>query len=349
MKMTNLFYPLVKFIQNRSLEEAREIYEQRITDAIDVYNKHHENFILRDCPFCGASEYEQCEDFHNCYKVVKCKLCGSQYVNPAPNIEALQDYYNNSECNKMLDKIVKNRQKHTSSSFILDDRINAVIDCLTQNSKQDNINILEVGCASGAFLAKLKNVLMEKFPSKEISYSGIDIDGNAINTKVDDSLNLIWSSVEDFVKTNKHSYDIILHFELIEHLVEPFVFSRYVHDMLKQGGFMIFTTQNANGLEMKLSNYNDFRLIAHSIFPPMHLNAFSTTNVLHFAIRSGFKVVKIETPGKLDVDMVTITKEQAFDDGLKMIANLDDATKGLLQYLVSMLGCSSHMQCVLKK
>ena len=121
------------------------------------------------------------------------------------------------------------------------------------------------------------------------------------------------------------------------------------HNLLKDEGVLLFTTQNSNGLEMMASNYNSYRILAHSIFPPMHLNAFSTTNILHFALRNGFNLRDLTTPGRLDVDMVTITSDFIKDKVFKEISNLDKKNKGLLQNVISKLMCSSHMQCVLTK
>jgi hypothetical protein len=121
-----------------------------------------------------------------------------------------------------------------------------------------------------------------------------------------------------------------------------------LRNLLNDSGLMFFSTPNANGLEIKAAGYNDFRLLAHAIFPPMHLNAFSSTNLTHFAIRSGFKVVEITTPGKLDIDMLSHC-ENELDDILKKISELDEYTKGIIQYLVSYMKCSSHMRCILQK
>jgi hypothetical protein len=69
----------------------------------------------------------------------------------------------------------------------------------------------------------------------------------------------------------------------------------------------------------------------------------------HFAIRCGFQVLEISTPGKLDIDMLTICADAIDNDGLKRLAILDEKTKGLIQYLVTFLNGSSHMLCILRK
>jgi hypothetical protein len=78
----------------------------------------------------------------------------------------------------------------------------------------------------------------------------------------------------------------------------------------------------------------------------MHLNAFSVQNVSIFALRCGFKIKSITTPGNLDVDMVSLISGELTDPAFQALAELDDAHKGLFQQLVKQLGCSSHMMVV---
>lgn len=341
-------FELTKFSDNRSLEEAREIYEQRITDALEIYAKYRSSFIQRDCPFCASTKYYDVEKFHNTYGVSKCKRCNSLFVNPAPSLESLKDYYNNSKCNILLDNLYRKR-KSKKNNFIIDDRVEKVIEYLKEKDSNEEINILEIGCSSGSFLVKLKQCIDEKFNFNNIKYHGIDIDKNAVEKGQTPGINLMHSPVEEFVKDNSAQYDFVLNFELIEHLIDPFDFMKNIHKLLKENGKVIFTTQNLNGLEMVASHYNSYRLIAHSIFPPMHLNAFSTSNITHFAIRSGFNIVDVSTPGKLDVDMISSISEYMDEECFKSLKELDDNTKGLIQYLVKRLNVSSHMQCILEK
>lgn len=339
-------YELIKFTTNRSIEEAKEIYKQRIADALYIYRKHKDNFVPRVCFLCGENDFTKLQKFHGSYEVTKCNVCASESVNPVPCEEALRDYYNNGKCNLLLDQLLKSRYKK-ESDFIMDDRVKVVLDLIAGMNKME-INLLEIGCSSGAFLSKLKYFIGERFPGKRISLAGIDIDANAIQSGVDKDLELTAANAETYVKSAAGRYDIILHFELIEHLANPYEFMTSLNRLLKSDGVMFFSTPNADGLEMLASGYNDFRLLAHSIFPPMHLNAFSVSNIGHFAMRSGFKVVEVSTPGRLDIDMLSLCENEV-DDGLKKVSALDDNTKGLIQYLVSFLRGSSHMRCILRK
>lgn len=341
-------YKLVKFTSNRSLKEAEEIYSQRLEDAKYIYDKYKKTFFIRNCPFCGSDDYSDQQSFHDTYGVSKCNKCNnSLFVNPCPSLEALEDYYANSKSNVLLDTLYKKRHEK-KINYIIDDRVNEVIEFMRYGTEK-NIKVLEIGCGSGSFLSKLNHFVKIELGDKSIELHGIDVDKNAIENNVDKELNLKCFNAEEYVKNHIDKYDIIVHFELIEHLTDPSTFMNNVNSLLKPGGLTIFTTQNSNGLEMIGSDYNSFRLIAHSIFPPMHLNAFNTFNITHFGIRCNFKVSKVITPGKLDVDMLTITKDYINDQGLKKITELNDESKGLIQHLLTLVKASSHMMCVFKK
>ncbi|MGS0763321.1 class I SAM-dependent methyltransferase [Syntrophomonas curvata] len=340
-------YRLVKFSSNRSLEEAEEMYNQRIEDAIDIYKRYNGRFFLRECPFCGSGDYTDSEKFHNTYGISKCNKCNSLYVNPCPDIEALDDYYKNSKCNMLLDRLYKKRHAK-SDNYIMDDRVKEVLKHISENPA-GNLKVFEIGCGSGSFLSKLNQAIKKELPDKNVELYGIDVDRNAIENNVDNELNLICSNAEEFTKKHTGNYDIIVHFELIEHLTDPFTFMKNLYRILKPDGLMIFTTPNSAGLEEISSDYNSYRLIAPSIFPPLHLNAFNTFNITHFAIRSNYKVLQIKTPGKLDMDMMSLTRDYLKDEGLKMIADFDDETRGLIQHLISTVNASSHMMCILRK
>ena len=171
---------------------------------------------------------------------------------------------------------------------------------------------------------------------------GIDIDSEAVNNPVSKNLSLYHSSAEKFLKKTIKRFDIVLHFELIEHLIDPFKFIRSAHKLLNDKGIMYFHTPNILGLDNVALSYNKFRPLAHGIFPPMHLNAFSTQNITNFVIRAGFKLKSIETPGNFDVDIVKYFAKN--NDLHSMLNNFKDKqTLKIIQSLIRKLRASSHI------
>jgi len=341
-------YNYYKFSSNRSNKDAEKIFSQRIEDATHIYNKYKESFNERDCPYCGSKKYKNIDFFHNMYGIDRCNICNSFFVNPTPSIKALSDYYENCLCNRQLSKVIKDR--YDNNDFINDDRVQLIIGLIDLNFKKKKlIKILEIGCNNGAFLSKLRQALEMKYQDMNFELYGVDIDPIAIDNSVDKKLNLFHGFAEEISSEHKNEYDIVIHFELIEHLINPIKFIASIHEMLIDNGKMIFTTPNILGLDNQALDYNNIRYLAHALFPPMHLNAFSTTNIGYFLISNGFAIEEVSTSGKLDIDIVTQCKDYLKDTVYTDLALLNDDTKALIQQLLVKLNASSHMQCIASK
>lgn len=333
--------------ENRTKPQAEKIYNQRIKDSEEVFEKFSDEFVERPCPVCGEQEYTTLEKFNQQYGVASCVKCSSIYVNPSPNLDALNYYYNHCECNKQLGNLLKERVG--KKGVILSERTQLVLKVIKNLLKtKSEISILEIGCNSGAFLYEIKQALAEDNCASNVSLEGIDIDKSAVENPVDEGITLHHSSAENFIEQSQHKFDLILHFELIEHLHNPYEFCCALHKLLNDNGLMYFHTPNVLGLDNTALSYNDFRPLAHGIFPPMHLNAFTTQNVMHFLIRCGFKVNKIETTGNFDVDIVRQfgSNESKFD----IINEIsDEKSLAILQYVLRELGSSSHLSVLASK
>ncbi len=334
--------------ENRTIRQAQTIYNQRISDSEEVFEKFSAEFYNRPCPFCGHDDFHELPKFHNMYGVVKCNTCASMYVNPTPSLEALNYYYNECKCNQHLGQILKSRVG--KRGVILSERTEFVVIKIKKLLEFKNqIRILEVGCHSGAFLAELSEVLSDLGLLNAVEMIGIDIEKSAISSPVSDDLNLIHSSVEDFVKSRHENFDLIMHFELIEHLHDPFRFCQDLKELLSDRGLMYFHTPNALGLDNKALGYNDFRPIAHAIFPPMHLNAFTTQNVGQFLLRVGLKVKEVSTPGNFDVDIVRQFVKN-YDNDFSIVNRISaEKELAILQKLISLVNGSSHLAVLAEK
>ena len=343
----------VSFVSvNRTLDDALNIYKQRIRDALDVYSMFKGDFKFRVCPVCGGSENHEIDKFHESYGVAKCNHCASVFVNPCPTLETIEYYYNKCSCNEMLGNVYRNRV--SSKSQIISDRVIYVIDIIKKllNSNKSNvpIKILEVGCSSGVFLAELKQGLALENLLDNCLLCGVDIDKNAIQKSIDSDLNLVAMPVEKFAEKNSDEFDLVIHFELIEHLSDPFQFMVSINKLLKPSGAHHFHTPNALGMDNIALDWNSTRLLAHAIFPPMHINAFTTQNIVHFALRTGFNVVSIDTPGKLDVDIIRLMSEELTkQSNFKSINDFTDEQLAIIQSWLQLLNASSHMRVNLAK
>ena len=345
-------YKYIEFSKvNRSMSEALKIYNQRVEDAVLVHDKFSHEFIDRECPVCGLRQSVEIDRFHDTYGVARCQHCMSVFVNPCPTVEALKYYYNNCACNEMLGHLYRERARE-GDQLILSSRTLGVIDIVKDVLEKvgTSVNILEVGCNSGAFLTELKSGLKQEGIGEYCNLVGVDIDEVAVKKCTAPDLELYACPVEEFARNSSSKFDVVLHFELIEHLPDPYRFMRSVWSLMNPGGIQYFHTPNALGLDNSALGWNATRLLAHGIFPPMHLNAFTTQNVVHFALRGGFSVMDIKTPGKLDVDMVRMMCDELPDDSVfSAISTFDKDQLAIVQELVTTLYGSSHMSVLLSR
>jgi 2-polyprenyl-3-methyl-5-hydroxy-6-metoxy-1,4-benzoquinol methylase len=254
----------ISFIkQNRTAEQAVEIYEQRIADALHIFDKFFKEFEIRDCPICGGNESVDIEKFHNTYGVQNCSACQTSFVNPCPPLKALEYYYNECKCNALLGSLYRNR--HQTGNIILSERVQFLIKLIENEfANKEQIRILEIGCSSGAFLSELKESLAMKGVGvlSKCKLVGIDIDETAVKKNVDSSIEILAVGAEEYAKSSKEKYDLIIHFELIEHLQNPFSFMQSVAKLLTPNGLHHFHTPNANGFDNQALGYNKFRALA---------------------------------------------------------------------------------------
>lgn len=235
-----------------------------------------------------------------------------------------------------------------SKSEILDSRVVFLSDFINR-MQESEISLLELGCSNGSFLRKLKTYLNRIGVKKKIRFIGVDTNPDAISSNNDPELELRYGTAEDFLKSFDGVLNIIWHTELIEHVISSYDLFILARDKVISGGFMIFTTPNKYALESRSLSYNVPRMLAYSILPPMHLNTFSTLNITNFAIRCGFGVVAIETPGRMNVEMLELQRENLNNDLARRIVDLNDDEKDLIQEILSSTGASYHMRCVWRK
>jgi SAM-dependent methyltransferase len=244
------------------------------------------------------------------------------------------------------------RSRHNTKNSIISSRTQEVLGLILEKlSHKKKVRILEIGCNSGMFLSELKTSLKSIDTLSNCELVGIDIDQNSINNRVDEELNLYCSSVEDFLlDESQNKFDIVLHFELVEHLSDPYNFFLNIHKILMNDGLHYFHTPNLRGLDNLALSYNSYRPLAHGIFPPMHLQGFTPESILHFGIRTGYKVKSIKTPGIFDVSIVSenLWRNQT-PYPFNLLEKFDHQDLGIIQSIISALNCSSHMTCLLEK
>jgi hypothetical protein len=106
-------------------------------------------------------------------------------------------------------------------------------------------------------------------------------------------------TLEEVVSVDAMSVSVITAFEVLERLFDPFSFLNHLNEILLPGGLAFITTLSISGF--------DFRLLggrARNLLPPTHLTLLSYEGIQFLVERSGFELLELSTPGRLDVALV---------------------------------------------
>ena len=130
-------------------------------------------------------------------------------------------------------------------------------------------SVLEIGSGIGLIGAHIR------LKNEQIQYTGIELDEEAFHKSQQLKLNTINGDFKEMEKI-KGQFDVIMLWEVIEHLQDLKLFLDLAYKKLNYNGKIILSTPNYN----KILNYPDRE--KDQLFqdePPIHLNFFTTENI----------------------------------------------------------------------
>jgi SAM-dependent methyltransferase len=147
------------------------------------------------------------------------------------------------------------------------------------------------------------------------------------------------SVVGDSADLEKESFDILIAYEVLEHILNPKLFLTTYSELLKPGGLFIISTPNAHSLEVQQLKGNSTTLDIE------HISVLTPAAIHSLAGACNFKVLRVETPGEFDLEMIAQAKSSGNTEGKSGIP----ISNQISQDQIKEFGFSSHMKVVLRK
>lgn len=129
--------------------------------------------------------------------------------------------------------------------------------------------VLEVGCGRGGFLEKISN--------KRINCAGLEFNRAAVQEARARGLNVIEQSIEEHSKTHNNHYDVVVLFQVLEHISEVKKFIEANIKVLKKGGRFLVSVPNNDSFLLKLDGT---QLLNR---PPHHMGLWNINSLLSLA------------------------------------------------------------------
>lgn len=204
-----------------------------------------------------------------------CGKCGLNFVYPQPTEKELQKVYS-----------LDGGYSHSSKGFdrdVVSTGYEERIDFFVKNNVK---RVLDVGCASGAFVYSVKR--------RGLDVIGVDLDRDSIKFGKGLDLNLRHGRLED-MKFRDGEFDAINLGDIIEHVKNPEAFLGECLRVLGKGGILVISTPNTNSLFPKMTRwvYERFGLMWSHPTPPYHLFDFSDENLVRFLEGKGIEILKV--------------------------------------------------------
>ena len=295
------------------------------------------DFLQVGCPACGGGGYSQ-QFEKNGHILRRCSDCETLYLTLRPDADTLTEYYACSARMAYFSTFIFPASREKRVEHIYKPRLERLLTACTKVGCLGGIYV-EVGAGSGLFaLLVQKTRVFDQVIAVEPSAT-LAADCRACGLEVFES------SVEQ--ASGILQANVIASFEVLEHLFSPADFMKHIHRILAPNGLCILTTPNGMGLDVIELG------VASTTVSFSHMNLFNPNSISHLLQKSGFNVLEVSTPGKLDVSLL----RDAWDAGVPpsspfLYYILREANQGISeafqQFLCDNL-LSSHMWVVAQK
>jgi len=251
----------------------------------------------------GADQCFICNDemrrlitFSNNKYVCRCKKCGLRGLRPLPDYQKQCDLYGRDEyfnvglADLHADLIVGYNEKSPIIQLYQRHLQNII------KLKSPPGHLLEIGCARGVFLDLARK-------------AGYQVTGTEMNkdavlyAQKNFNLNVCQESIETAQLENE-SVDVIVAFDVIEHLINPRLLIEKAHQILKPNGILVIGTPRSTSpicfvaeqlavLSKGRYQYPAFRFYGRAI---EHLNIFNPENLELMLNQYGFRQIRAYNP-----------------------------------------------------
>ncbi len=202
------------------------------------------------------------------YRIIRCENCSLVFSSPIITKNEIKKLYRESICTyeEQIESLIK-----TYLSLF-----RKIKPKLRFDSK-----ILEIGCGNGFFLDALKKEGYDNAYGVEPSKKMVSQSSGFLKKRIKQDV---------FKKSQfkKNSFDAVLSFHTLDHVVNPLEFVRNTYAILKKGGIALLVVHDVNGLSVKLFGERS------AIFDVEHIYLFNKKTLPRIFIKAGFSLEGVE-------------------------------------------------------
>jgi hypothetical protein len=312
----------------------------RLTEA-DASHFFAEKADLRPCvcPGCHAGEIRSSFPRFG-MRYVECNRCGTLYISPRPDDQAMEDYYHNSSARRFWREELSRMTGKKRREKIIKPRFEWILDSATEYIP-DAVHIVDINTDQYGYIDAL--IENRTFAKKTLLNPYLPLD----NLRLNDTINVVNIPLEE--KALDNEVNAVTIFEVADRTSDVDRFFKNIYHMLKKHGLCFLTGILISGFDLQTLWEK-----AENIFPPDRMNVFSVEGLKALFKRHDFECLEFSTPGILDVEIV----EKAIEGGAEisiprfmeyLLKNRSKETKQSFQEFLQQNLLSSYGRILLRK
>jgi len=321
-------------------EEIRP--EEIFTEYLRLAERDAEKYFYKDdrspidCPACGNEGVYSFTKATFEYRL--CRQCLTLFVSPRPAEVCFQRYYQESESARYWASTFYKHTAEARRAKLWRPKAQMIKELIARFGARSS-SVIDIGGGYGIFAEEFQRISPTEVaviePGPELA--------NVCRAK---GLVVLESFLEQVENSDLPSgQKVFVSFELFEHVPDLGNFMKSLYGLMSSGDLFIFTTLSGTGVDIQ-ALWEDSR----SVSPPHHLNFLNPKSVELLLERTGLEVLRVETPGKLDIDILCNNREYIKDRFWQtFIHQADEDEKHAMQTFVAEQGLSSHMLVVCRK
>jgi SAM-dependent methyltransferase len=233
---------------------------------------------LQRCPACARSTPHVFRFTRNGCEIWQCRNCGLGRTQASafdPAAYYTDDYFSGRHADGYSD--------YRGAEPVLRREFAGSVDFIRRF--RDGGKLLELGCAYGFFLMEAAHYF---------DVAGIELAGEAVRHARRAGLNVLEGTADEANLRRVGPADVIVLFDVIEHLPDPRVTLALCHELLNPGGVIVLTTGDFGSPLARLAGVR-WRLMT----PPQHLWFFTQKSMSRLAAGLGYAIEHIDHPWKI--------------------------------------------------
>jgi SAM-dependent methyltransferase len=227
-----------------------------------------------------------------------CQDCGTLYQTPRPPLSAFEAFYRDSASSNYWAEVFFPAVAEVRRETIFRPRVERLA-ALCEAEGIEIRQMIDVGAGYGIFLDEWRM----RSPSTHL----VAVEPSAALAKECRAKD--FEVVENIVEQVGDGYegfaDLVVCFEVLEHVYEPAAFMKSLIRLARPGGLVFVSTLCIDGFDLQTLWHK-----SNQIFPPHHINFLSVAGFEKLFMQAGLVDVSVTTPGKLDVDIVRNASRQ---------------------------------------